>query len=371
MLKLQSSYSIKFVAILTSIILFAGCHQQQFSKIAETPIETNLAEPTPIPIDPEPLPPVITPPPVVVPPPVIVPPPEPPPTKPPVVVTPPPVVVPPPVVIPPPVMKDGKCANDSSTRLLSCLKCNVPMTPPAPPQFSEKGQAFIDVMAIGCSIPNKSAPRGYVAPTKEQLIARLSRLSPTFYPDSEMSAAQKNVIAGLRNDPAMQKRMFGGRWYQPPYSDSFETYFGASVAEVVYQICYQSPDANFSPYNSSPIHSIEYMNCTSTGNTTCREKIDYIHANRYRKNLRDAMKESITNPYVAAPPAPAKKCKWESFEGNYEQGAKEVIARWLVSGFKVGIEIGSLAGKCEPVTALPTGSNEPRGHVKIAGYFCK
>ncbi len=361
--------STKLVAMIASILLFASCHQTQFTKVAEA-TQVSLAEPAPEPI-PEPV--VVVPPPLVEPPePVPVPPPAPAPVQP-VVVAPPVVVVPPapPVVIPPPVQKSGKCASDSSTRLLTCLKCDVPMNPPAPPQFSEKGQALIDVMSIGCSVPNKSAPRGYVPPTKEQLVARLSKLSPTFYPDSKMSTAQKNVIASLRNDPAMQKKMFGGRWYEPPYSDSFETYFGASVAELVYQICYQSPEANFSPDSSSELHSAEYINCMSAGNGRCTEKADYVAANGYRENLQEAMKESIRNPYVARPPTPAKKCNWESFEGNYEQGAKEVLARWLVSGFKVGIEIGSLAGKCEMISKLPSGSQEPRGHVKMSGYVCK
>lgn len=245
------------------------------------------------------------------------------------------------------------------------------MNPPVPPQFSEKGQALLDVMAIGCSVPNKSTPKGYVAPTKEQLIERMSKLSPTFYPDSKMSAAQKEVIASLRNDPAMQQKMFGGRWYTPPYSDAFETYFGATVAELVYQICYQSPEANFSPGSTSELHSIDYMNCVGMGGGNCKEKSDYVAANGYRENLQDAMTESIRNPYVAPPLTPAKNCNWESFEGNYDQGAKEVLARWLVSGFKVGIEVGSLAGRCEAVTKLPSGAQEPRGHVKISGYVCK
>ncbi|MBC7742506.1 MAG: hypothetical protein H7061_09925 [Bdellovibrionaceae bacterium] len=363
----------KIIALVASILIFTNCQKTQFRNIAAAPEQTRLAEPTPAPVpvdpaptpepvpvpEPTPVPPVVVPPPVVTPPPVVVPTP---------VVTPQP---PPPVVIPAPVQKSGKCASNSSTQLLSCLKCQVPMNPPPPPQFSEKGQALIDVMAIGCSIPNKSAPKGYVAPTKEQLIARLSKLSPQFYPDSQMSDAQKSVIAGLRNDPNLQRKMFAGRWYQPPYSDAFETYFGASVAELVYQICYQSPDANFSPYDGSPIHSLDYMNCINTGSNNCAEKADYVKANLYRKDLRNSMKESILRPYVPPPATPAKKCNWESFEGNYDQGADEVLARWLVSGFKVGMEIGSLGGKCEMVTSLPSGTAEPRGHVKMAAYICK
>jgi hypothetical protein len=378
---------LNYVAFLIATILFTSCNQQVHFKSIAVEQQQSLSEPTPIPPDPVD-PPVVQPPPpepppVVVsppePPPVVVPPPEPPPVvtppppvvvPPPVVIPPPPPVVPPPVVIPPPVQKAGACANDSSTQLLSCLKCEVPMNPPVPAQFSEKGQSLIDVMSIGCSIPNKSAPKNYVPPTKEQLIARLSRLSPTFYPDSPMSPEQKSVIEGLKNDPVLQKKMFGGLWYQPPYSDHYETYFGVSVAEMVYQVCYQSPASNFTPYEGSEIHSKAYMDCMNSS-FSCKEKPEYVKANAYRKQLRQGMRESISNPYVAPPPTPAKKCKWESFEGNYEQGAEEVLARWLVSGYKVGIETATLAGKCEMLTSLPTGANKPRGEVKMSGYVCQ
>lgn len=375
----------KVLIVLICALIFSACERTQFRQVAEAtaPIEEplKLPDPTPV-IEPEPLPPID--PPVVVeppppPPPAVEPPPptpppviaEPPP-PPPVVVEPPPPPPPPVIVEPPPVQKSGVCANDSSTQLLSCMKCVVPMNPPVPPQFSEKGQSFIDVMAIGCSVPNKSAPKNYVPPTKEQLIARLSRLSPTFYPDSQMSTQQKNVINGLKNDPALQKKMFGGLWYQPPYSDAFETYFGASVSELVYQICYQSPESNFTPNENSPLQSKEYWDCLHSDNSFhCKEKPDYVKANVYRTQLRQAMNESINNPYVAPPLTPAKKCNWESFEGNYEQGADAVLAKWLVSGYKIGIEIGSLAGKCEFVNSLPTGSATPRGPVKMSAFICK
>ena len=275
---------------------------------------------------------------------------------------------PPPPPVPQPVLKSGICASDSSTQLLTCMNCIVPLNPPQPPQFSEKGKALIDIMTIGCSVPNKSAPKGYEPPTRAELIARLNRLSPTFYPDSSMTDGQKKVVHGLRTDPKLQQKMFGGLWYQPPHSDHLETYFGVTTAEAVYALCYN--ETGYTP--TTALMSKDFLDCQYNGDPySCREKPEYVKANGYRVQLNNAMKESIRNPYVAPPQTPAKKCSWENFEGDYDLGGEEVLARWLVAGFKAGMEIGNLGGKCEMVTSIPTGSNKPRGLVKMAGYICK
>lgn len=324
----------------------------------EDPVEepTEESDPNPVPM-PQPTPEEPAPTPVV------------PPVTPPVVVPPP--VTPPPVIKPMPIQKAGTCASDSSTTLLSCLRCEIPVNPPPPPQFSEKGQSFIDIMAIGCSVSNRSAPKDYVAPSREELITRLNRLSPSLYPDSVKSSQQQQVIHSLLNDPSTQQRVFGGTWYQPPYSTAFETYFGVSVGEAVYNICYNSTNSTFTPNNSSEVHSKEYLDCTYTVGNGCREKAEYVQANHYRNQLRQAMKESVRNPYVKPQPTPAKKCYWESFSGNYEDGAEKVLRKWLKAGYKVGIEIRSLAGRCEAVTSVPVDSNIPRGDVKLSGYYCQ
>lgn len=391
----------------------AACDRTHFRQIAQAPqVDLTTPTPVPIPVDPTPAPgPVPTPPPVVVPPPpptpvpvpvpvptpppVVTPPPPPPvvvppppvpvpvPIPPPVVIPPPPppvVIPPPPVVTPPPppppvpqpVQKAGACADDSSTQLLSCLNCVVPMNPPPPPQFSEKGKALIDVMAVGCAVPNKSAPKGYVPPTKDELLARLSRLSPSLYPDSSMTDAQKNVVTGLRNDPKLAQKMFGGLWYQPPYSDSFETYFGASVGELVNLLCYQNSNGGFNADQAVPLQSKTYIDCQYSDNPfNCKERPEYVVANGYREQLRKSIKESSLHPYVPPAPTPSKHCTWQSFEGDFDLGGEGVLAKWLNTGYTVGIEIGSLAGRCEPVTSVPTGSQKPRGLVKIAAFICK
>ena len=88
----------------------------------------------------------------------------------------PPVVVPP-VVNPPSYiskLSSGACNSDSSTSVLSCLKCNVPLNPPAPPQLSVKAKALVDIMYLACQIPNKSDKTPF-RPTKEMLVQKLNR----------------------------------------------------------------------------------------------------------------------------------------------------------------------------------------------------
>lgn len=321
--------------LLSTTFLSVSCQRMQFVPVAQQ-IQSSLS--TPLPIDP--------------------------------------IIAPPTIAKPQPVLSKGACTADSSTVLTSCQKCNVPLNPPALPQFSKKGQSLIDVMSIACSISNKSAPKNYVPPTKSELIARLNRLSPTVYPDSPMSAFQVSTIEGLKINPALQEKMFGGLWYQPPYSDAFETYFGLEVGEAVYQFCYQSPDSKFTPYNSSVLMSLQMINCTYTSSNpfSCVETPEYVAANVYRNNLRTGMILSLTSPYVAPQPTPSKVCSWEKFEGLYELGGEEQIGKWLASAQKISMEIkgvGGIGGQCSSVSAVPSDIQIPKGDVILSAYICK
>jgi hypothetical protein len=338
--------------------LAVSCQRMQFAEIPKVETQASLAAPE-IPLDTPDIPAVVTPPK----PPVVVP----------VPVTPPPVVVvPSPVVIPKPKLSNGACAADSSTTLTSCQKCNVPLNPPALPQFSKKGQSLIDILAISCSVLNKSAPKNYVAPTKAELIAKWSRLSPQLYPDSAMSAFQISTIEGLKTNPVLQEKMFGGLWYQPPYSDAFETYFGIEVAEVVYTFCYQAPDANFTPNGTSHLLSKQYLDCTYQSSIeSCRELPDYIAGNVYRSDLRAGMRASISNPYVSPKPTPSKTCAWEKFDGLYSQGGAEQIGKWLVSSQKISMDVKGIGGRCSLINSLPIGVEIPNGEVILSAYVCK
>lgn len=275
-------------------------------------------------------------------------------------------------VLPQPVLSKGLCNQDSSTSLTSCQKCDVPLNPPPPPQFSQKGQSLIDIMSIACSVPNKSAPKNYIAPTREQLVSRLNRLSPTLYPDTQMSQIQLSVVQGLKQDSNLQKKMFGGLWYQPPYSDAFETYFGLEVGEAVTQLCYNSVDSKFNPYNATPLVSKQYIDCQYQADPfSCKESSLYIQANTYRSQLRQAMIASIQNPYVALKPTPSKTCAWEKFEGLYSLGGAEQLGLWLISQDKVSLEIKGDGGRCAVISKIPAGSEIPTGLVTMSAYVCK
>ncbi len=277
---------------------------------------------------------------------------------------------PPITVVPKPVQNSGLCNSDSSTQLLSCMKCIVPANPPVAPQLSEKGRSLLDIVTAGCTVASNGAPKNYVPPTHEELLARMNRLSPNLYPDTVMTAEQKKIVSDLKTDAKIQRKLFSGLWYHPPYTDGFETYFGVTIGDVITNICYNGK--GITPTHLQPVQSAQYINCLYSGDPfRCQEKPEYVKANTYRDQLHEAMIESINNPYVSPTPIAAKKCTWESFAGDYENGGEEVLARWLVSNFKVGIEIGNLGGKCEAVTSLPNGSNKPRGLVKMSGYICK
>lgn len=275
------------------------------------------------------------------------------------------------VLRPQPVLSKGQCAADSSTVLTSCQNCLVPAVVNES-QFSRKGKSFIDIMAIGCSIPNRSAPAGYVPPTRDELVRRYNRLSPTLYPDSEMSEYQISVIEGLKSDTELQNYMFSGLWYRPPKSDAFETYFGLEVAEAVYQVCYQHQDSIFTPYNSTLLLSKEYLDCTYNNNwTTCQEQQIYNEANVYRNQLRNAMIESLRNPYQPTTPNPAISCDWEKFEGFYDLGGADQIQKWLSAGHIISLEIKGEGGSCGQISSLPSGSQIPSGEVVIGAYKCQ
>jgi len=277
-----------------------------------------------------------------------------------------------PLPVDPPVAKQtaGDCAADSSTQLLSCLSCEIPMNPPTPPQLSYKGSALLEGMTMACQIPNGSDPSGYVPPTREQLLARLNRASPTLYPDTSMTSQQVSVITGLINttDSSMRNRLFGGLWYRPPYSDAFETYFGISTQEARYQFCYGSSNT-FTMTNSIPLQSKAFMDCQFSDNAfSCRETPAYVAANGYRNQLRNAMRESINNPYVPPAPTPSKTCRWEKYEGEYDVIAQAKVAEWLGKGFKVAMTVNNLGGRCEAVSGI---DSTLRGAVTMAAYVCK
>lgn len=365
---------VKMLLTLVGLSLVTGCTPVGFNQMASPSMATSI---TP---DPD----VIVPPPVVPPPVVVVPPVVPPPVVPPPVVPPP--VVPPPVVVNPPVpqapsVSKGLCAADSSTKLLSCMNCIVPVTPQVM-QFSKKGQALLDIMTMGCQVANKSDPAGYVPPTRAELLRRLNRLSPTMYPDTPMTAVQISTINDLLSSPAAEKDMWGGIWQSgvKPTTTAFETYFGLETSEARYAFCYagaasgtsEGISGTFNRYNSTPLHSKAWVDC-QYGNDSfnCKENAAYQAANDYRGQLRTAMNESINNPYVAPNPTLGKNCEWERFDGLNDSRADAQITMWLVNGFTVGGEVISAIASENMCSTIKGPISGVTGKVSLAAYRCK
>ncbi len=302
--------------------------------------------------------------------------PEPQPSPPPIL----PVPVPP--APPAPVVTKGACADDSSTRLLSCMNCLVPLPPPLPPQFSKKGQALLDIMTASCQVKNKSDPTGYVPPSRAELLGRLNRLSPSLYPDTPMTALQISTVDSLLTNPKAVKDMFGGIFYSgvTPQTVAFETYFGIETIEARYTFCYASAangtaegiSSTFNRFNSTPLHSKAWIDCQyGSDPSNCRENAAYQAGNVYRNQLRTSMNESINRPYIAPKPIPIAKCDWEKFEGLYDERADRQIQVWLASGYKIGGEVTASTpaqNMCAEIKAPVAGVT---GKISMAAYRCQ
>lgn len=314
--------------IITSLVLatYTSCNKVNFTEVPQE-LQTSLSLPPPAgepPVGPVTPPPVdpITP---------VIPPEEPPPKI--------------------AKLSQGNCAADSSTQLLSCMNCPVPMNPPAPPQLSQKGEALLNIMTLSCETAVKPYNQNYVGPTREQLLARLNRASPSLYPDSTMTSQQRNVVTQLQSltSDSMRESVFGSLWYSAN-GLAFETYFGLSISESIYTFCGQVGNPTFDMNNTIPLRSKAYTDCLNEASpwTTCTESTTYVTANTFRNQLKNSMRQSISNPYVAPAPLPEKNCQWEKFEGDDTAIAQQKINDWQAAGFTVGmsIESGDGVGYC-------------------------
>lgn len=333
-----------------AVIAMSACSKTSFSDVS-TAVQSQVdipLEPVVPPVEPQPLP--LPPPPVV--------------------------EVPPPVVVPPaPVysfkLSSGACNSDSSTALLSCLKCDVPMNPPPPPQLSAKAQALVDAMFLACQIKNPS-DRNNFRPTKEMLVQKLNRGSDALYPETTRTAQMSLVIAGLTNeaDGSLRKKMFSGLWYQPPYSDAFETYFGLTVQEAKSTFCWDGGTQTPRITGVSGLYSKQWVDCQSYGNLFCKEIPAYVTAWGYRDQLSDVLIKSITQPYVPPAPLPAKTCRWDKFEGDDMKAASAQFKKWKAEGRQLSMEIKKANGVSQ--CGVASEKNLVVGYtVAMASYVCQ
>lgn len=349
---MKTPYAVRrFAFIIAALAATASCNKVNFTEVPQN-LQTALEVPPPTggPEEPVPNPPIVIPEePVVIP--------ENPPPAPPAKVA---------------KLTNGNCAADSSTQLTSCLNCQVPLNPPAPPQLSQKGQALLEIMTLSCETAVRPYHANYVGPTRDQLLARLNRASPTLYPDTAMSSQQTQVIAGLRNpnNASTRNSVFGGLWHSAG-GLAFETYFGLSISEAVNTFCGQVGSPTFTPNNSTRLQSKEYIDCVNEASpwTTCNESATYVSANTYRNQLRNSMRQSLSNPYVAPTPLPEKECHWEKFEGDDMSVAQIKVNDWTNAGFTIGmkVESGNGVGYCGSV--LPDHLNDRT--LTIAAYKCE
>ncbi len=278
------------------------------------------------------------------------------------------------VVVPPqPVtgfkVSNGACNSDSSTKVLSCLSCDVPSNPPVR-QLSTKAQALVDSMYLACQISNKSDHNAF-RPTKEMIIEKLNRGSDALYPETARTSQMELVIQGLTNesDSSLRQKMFGGLFYKPPYSDAFETYFGLTVQEAKSTFCWNGDKKTPVITDPEGVYSKSYLDCTyGSSPFSCTELPAYVTAQSYRKQLNNVLAKSISEPYVAEV-KPSKTCAWDKFEGDDIIEAKKQIKAWQSKGRTISMEVtqGNGVGFCgiASESALKSGMS-----VALASYVC-
>lgn len=271
----------------------------------------------------------------------------------------------------PVVYKRGECTKDPH-QVVSCLNCQITQRPLAIP-LSKKAAQLLQIMENGCAIKNKSDPKTYRAPSRATIMKYLNRANATMYPDSPMTTRQQqNVDKWVANDKKNLERLFGGLWYNPPYSDDFETYFGIEPREARYFFCFEQPDSTFSLESMTPLYSIEYYQCMHEyGFPTsqyCTERAAYVKGNIYRKQLQASIIRSLEDPINDQELVPANKCHWETMTGFYNLEMENKLIDWKNAGFEVVVSFESGQPRCESVT---TASIPLNAKVTVAGKLCE
>lgn len=267
----------------------------------------------------------------------------------------------------PVVYKKGECTKDKLD-LVPCLSCEVTMRPIDIP-LSKKAAQLAQIMEKGCTIANKSDPKGYQPPSRDDIMKFLNRGTDKNYPNSVPTARQVfHLNKWLENDRDYLSRLFGGLWFHPPYSEDFETYFGVEPKEARYFFCYGAPAGSFSMETVTPIYSIGYFQCIQDHSpSSCREKKEYIIANDYRKQLAETINKSVNDPFNDEELIPKNKCLWETMTGNYNLEMDLMVKEWKNRGYEMAVYFDSQNPRCEKATdAIPLSAK-----VTIAGKLCE
>lgn len=263
----------------------------------------------------------------------------------------------------------GDCTKDNFA-VLPCFSCQITMKPIS--LLSKKAQQLATIMEQGCQIPNKSDPTGYFPPTRDEILKYLNQATSSMYPDSTPTTRQRNNLnSWIANDPKALAKLFGGLWYNPPYSDDFETYFGLEPKEARYYFCYGKPAGSFSPlFGVSPLYSINYYQCIQESglSSACREQSNYVQANVYRKQLATAIVKSLTHPANIQEMVPANRCHWESMTGVYNVEMDLKVQAWKAKGYEMAVYYQNDQPRCE--APLKINSIPLYSRVVVAGKLC-
>ncbi|GIL16578.1 MAG: hypothetical protein BroJett040_03290 [Oligoflexia bacterium] len=351
------------------ILMFAlvGCSKVNFQNALQAE-NTKMAAPPDdyddpmIPVTPEPPPVVVTPePPVVTP--------EPPPVV--VVPEPPPVVVPPPAP-PAPQKTTGTCTKGQSVS--SCLSCDytVPTVPAWQP--STKAEKLAQIQYLSCPIKNASNSPTHTTITQLQAVSKIQACTQAIYPETSMYDSQALTIAALLgDDPYMRNKIYGGLWYQPPYTDHFEQYFGVYHADIIKVFCGGEDPATVL---AGPMLTKEYYDlCYGLGQC---DPSQWTSAARTRWNTIQAIRDQLRScmitsrdlpPLTVLPGQPlpetlVKSCSWKKFDGLFEVGGQAEVQSWLDAGYKVSVETGV---SCSQITSTAGLS----GQVTLTGFICQ
>ncbi len=265
--------------------------------------------------------------------------------------------------------KKGECTKDP-LKVVSCMNCQIDQRPLAIP-LSEKATQLLKVMELGCAITNKSDPKNYVAPSRAAILKYLNQANTKMYPDSPMTTRQQqNISKWMANDKKNLERLFGGLWYNPPYSDDFETYFGLEPREARYMFCYETPDSTFSVGSVSDLYSIEYYSCVHEGRFSCRERAEYVKGNVYRRQLIASIERSLTDPVNDQEMVPVNKCNWESMSGYYNLEMESKLIEWKNAGYELAVSFEKAPVRCEAVaaTSIPLGTKVTVGAKKCEDF---
>lgn len=262
---------------------------------------------------------------------------------------------------------NGACTPEGVSPL-SCLNCKIKTKEPVP-NLSEKALRLLNIMAQACQIKNSSDPLNKIGATKETIFKLLSQGTPEIYPDTSKTTTQTQLLASLdNNNSELYQKLFGGLWYQPPYSNDFETYFGISTFEAKSLFCFQTTTGSFSLNAYLPLQSESYIDCFYNSSTSnCKETRSYINANKFRGELQETILNSLKSPYTPGPAIPLNSCFWEKVEGEYNSDFELILLNWIRKNYKISIYYENGNPRCENFSGV---TPDLKGKIKAAAYIC-